>query len=841
MLPRPECWPLIESSLKQQQPSTRNLRIQAIFARLQGNDRDLLRICDLLAKSAANGIGYPELSKASIDMIRFQTLRRLGDVPAALNALVAASSAHEERWFRVPALAGIADDQSVKGALRKILVNSGGSIEVLDPATLHLAKAAALQCLPLIKSVPESLAYESDPVFLHALVAHYGPEKVWGLSPKDSQANAFDPYFQDLLVHKDVARIKSFLSRSTRVQNCFSDYRYLDLTAGQWQNAYESLTALLKISPGSDLWDCYVSAAMHSGHGKEAAKRLETAIGSPAVPAEVKRALVYKLANISKALGDVAKGSGQNPVWGWDDDEVLGWGLALGDQRLVEQALPATLKKEKELTPTLTEALFAQHRFAELEQRALQEFRGDVAYGQGEKGALLLCRIYKATNRPEQILSLLSDAPIWDQRDLADSFHGYRYGHGQSWHQETPVTYYAAWAFAKSGKKELAVQILQSILRDENCEDAYELLNSLADKGTPGFYDSLAKGYPKAADPWIWKADLLYTQGASQEAARSLDAVLSAKMLESCGSFGLSAREFDVMATVLARINPAEASSCRRKSSALRLLNRGTRVSEEGFLPQARDYFERAVREAPGNASTELELADCLYKQGRIDAARKQYRACIADLPTYIGTDSYNVEDQFQELFESADTIRIGLEVLRKAPKSSDLDARQCYLRAMFEAAGGSKEQAVADLRRAVRISPNFVAAWQEMQEMAAEGVLDEAEAVTALRKAEVLGWRSAGSEHLMSVISDFRPCDSFFEPKPSVHPGPSLFALKMRSNSEKGDYFEWTVRFGYHDSLGRALTSDGTVSSIVANLDYQRQRETFERLRAADAIHTSP
>ena len=80
---------------------------------------------------------------------------------------------------------------------------------------------------------------------------------------------------------------------------------------------------------------------------------------------------------------------------------------------------------------------------------------------------------------------------------------------------------YAAWAFAKTGRNDLAVKALHSVLRFGFTDDeAFSLLNDTEGAPALSFYDELSRIDRWSPRPVAWKADLLRRLGRLDEAEK---------------------------------------------------------------------------------------------------------------------------------------------------------------------------------------------------------------------------------------------------------------------------------------------------------------------------------
>ena len=748
-LPRPEVWPSIVDIVSKRPVDRKNKVLLLLFARRTGDDRSILRLCKELS--------HPLPGEAKPEMPRFQTgfdgvalgvLQRRRDLSAQIKRIDAdLASPSPERTAQVPDLAALLGPAKAKPTLLRILLRAKSSVNIQGTATRKLAKQVVLADLGKIKRPPWELVDDArDAPFLEKLVARYGIASM--LHSENGEQSATGVYLGVLLARGDVDHAAALLRKPRGMPDMESGFPGRGGGAFGFTPSpdasgriFDAVVALQKRLPANDLWDLYATSAKAAGKAAQAARRIATLLHDPKTSARVRLQLIPYLIDLHSCLGDVAavandyRYASKLPRSRYNPDfsqaGMLRFALAIGNARLIEEALAQRNSDGPPDSGQRIDALIVQKRFREAEELEVQELKrshgpGMSTYG-GEDAATELCRIYYAAGRPNDAVTILQGFPFWSRDDLADVLTGNgHYGGGPEQDKpDQPLGFYAGWAFAKTGRQALAVQVLERLLwKVDTCDDAFALLNTMGGPELLGFYDRLGEGDPVNPRPLVWKADLLRRLKRLKDAETCARAAIALDPSDGAASPGRRFGAYAALGAILKSKGDLKGVQvCLRKVAAGRLAAKAENLADLGFLPQAIEAYEQSLQASPTDYIAEEHVAVCLDNCGRTAAAKAHHSRAVQLLPRCIGPGTdfntlawANVPNS-QVLVAQAGTLA-GL------PANT---AGSAYVRALFEEQVGKPREAVRDLKTAVKLAPRFRAALKELADLGGQGFLSQA------------------------------------------------------------------------------------------------------------------
>lgn len=775
-LPRPESWPAIVEIVSKRPANRKNKAFLLLFARLMGDDRTILRLCKELShplpgEKKPNTGGY----QADYGEIVAGVFQRRRDVSARLQHFEAGlGNPSTGRTEAMPDLAGLLGSAKAKPILLRIFEHARSSVEIQATATRNLAKQVVLANLDKIKRAPWELVDDArEGAFLDKMVAHYGMASL--LSPAVRERGTTGTYLSVFLARGDVEHAAALLKKTKGEPDMESRYEGprqgygFEVSPHTVGHTFDSIVALQKRFPAVDLWDQYVTAAKASGKAGKAAKRISALVHDPKTSLKTKAQLFTYLIDLHSCLGDVPavaqdyRDVEKLPHSRYNSDPfpsgMLPLALAVGDTRLIQEALAQKASPNNpDLDPRI-DALIRTKRFQEAEEAEVKVLKqshgpGIPIYG-GEDGATVLCRIYYAAGRPKDVVTILQGFPFWSKDDLGEILNGNRY-YGGPYGQNgayLPLGFYAGWAFAKTGRKALAAQVLERLLWEtDTYDEAFAVLNTIGGQESLGFYERLAKADPLNPRPLLWKADLLRRLRKLDAAEAAARGAIALDPADGAADSDHRFQAYAVLGAILkSKGNLNAARACSRKVEAGRLAAKAEVFADLGLMPQAIKTFGQSIEASPDDYVTEDRLAQCLDACGRADAAKAHHRRAVQLLPQCLGPGS-DLYALLRPNMAGAQPFEADAVALSDLPGNT---AGSAFVKGASEERIGKPREAVRDLKKAVKLAPRFRAALKELADLGAQGFLSQA--ATESLNLELIALSPGPS---MPLVCDFNQFD---------------------------------------------------------------------------------
>jgi tetratricopeptide (TPR) repeat protein len=735
VLPAPEVWPQIEAIIAARPMSLRTLDLQLLFARLNGNEAKVLDLSDKVGRawSAASGTSdspYPSID----DGIRSASLWRTGDLKSQTDQLEAQLAIPtRDHSVTVPNLVSLIGMSAAEAKIRSLRRLGATRIYATDPETKALARRLFIASLnpttPPDWGLVDGVGDFDD---VQKMVDCYGLDSL--KSSTEGSSRVAENYFGGLLSRGEVDKACALLKSIGQVPSLYTfDYETLGAPLTQ-RRFFESVAQVHKRLPQQDLWELYVTSSELAGRADLVAKEISAIVHDPKTPQKNKERFFRYLTDLHGSLGDGASlardlenirdlPNDDSNVSSDEDSNLLELGIALHDQRLIDLGVATVGKGRDSGEGHIFDDLINQKRWAQAERFELAILNRGIRTGiphEDEMAATKLCQIYYGTNRPNDILTLLKEFPRWSAEDLAGL--GTVFGARDT---QVPLTYYAAWAFAKTGQRDLAVRTLQQCaLQTYGCEEVYVLLSELTGADSLPLYDELINGYPFASRPLMGKAGLLIKLGKFDEAEKYLRQAIALDPSDSQAPVGHRFKAYEMLAGVLSqKHDEAGAAFCKLKLKAVRVSEEADRLFGVGLLPQAAALYEQALAISATDFVTADRLGQCYARMGRTDLAVARYRTAYELMPQGFGpaTDPPN---ECNELFFQTSLMDLGLAVLTRASQKPHAGASVSYVKGCIEEGKDNKAAAVKDFAKSTEEDPNFYNAWKKMSDNA-ETTLD--------------------------------------------------------------------------------------------------------------------
>jgi tetratricopeptide (TPR) repeat protein len=543
--------------------------------------------------------------------------------------------------------------------------------------------------------------------------------------------------------------------------------------------AYDALHAILADNPNLPLWFAYRALGSRTGRTEEVIASARAALKrddlTPARQWRVKRqlhhallaagrvddavAVLRELLGSRAALDELAKkGDGGGGDEGFTSTTHTGWarhllelGLLLDNAewrdegvRLLEAEYAGDdLKNETygytfyDVVATLSDAGRGPQaarllgRLIERQHLAPPEADADdMEYAPAEdvsrRALIELMVLYHRAGRHDEVVALLNTAPLWGAKDLIDFYL-------ETDHRDVPVGYFAADALLHLGKRDAALKIIEPVLEFRGGYDAaYELRVRAAgaddvDK-TIARFDELARLDPFEERPLIWKAVVLQRAGKLEEAERVARQALAIDPLDgkedTCDASGSlrdagRARGYAALADILeARGDARQAATYRRRVEAVHARTQAERLYDAGLLARAVEALERAAANAPDAYDVQFRLAALLAEAGKSKEAEAYYRKAYALMPASFGRTESQCFD-CDDVFPTARHRRMAEQAFAPLLDAQPANPRVRYLLAFIHQEDGRLHDALLLYREAVRLDPDYLSAWQQIESLA--------------------------------------------------------------------------------------------------------------------------
>jgi len=736
-LPRPEAWPLIQDRLAKRGNDFHTRALRLLFDTLLGNERGVVLDCEALRQSA------PEQSKYSLrplSMIEEPAAVATGDLEV-LGKLFNLQAVSTELSYGsgLPDLVGMFGPERARKMIKGILEAAAQQLGQVDGSdTKRLARFVMIEDIANIKKPQWSLAEGPDRAeYVSKLVAKFGVDSL-----NDGGGSAKLIYGLSLLKAGKMDEGGAFFAKD-QIDRYDQDYSFTDF--GGAVRVFDLLSQLLDRYPDSRVWTLYTPLGEELGKQMEIGSRLDQLLHKQGVAKASIAEFIIQKGDLAAAAGDIHGAvvsylealralPGFDPSLPYRDDDQhvfgklakLAW--ASGYREATDAALQIAQQSNLGVSiyddTILTPALLSQNRISDAQALIVRE---TLSAGSGQRSLAemivpsRLAEYYYLTNRPSDIVELIDGFPVWPSDDLHNELlRTSAFGWGGP--PATPTMgFYAAWAFSKTGRKELAIRTLHDLLsNDLSQDDAYDLLNQLEGEPALALYDDLINNDRWAPRPVSWKADLLRRLGRLEAAE-----ALARKAVALDPSDGeMTAEGHRLMScTILARIlwargKVVEAERYEALVKAVRLGEKGDEYRSAGLFPQALAQYEESSKVFPGLYFVQLSMAFDLEHMGKHAEAIKHVQRAYELMPDGVGkvvpeflATAPNI--MYEQRLLNSDERQTAIAELTKriADEQGPSSSQANYLLGQLHEESDSKAAFIA-YERAVHIDPDNLSAW---------------------------------------------------------------------------------------------------------------------------------
>ncbi len=731
-LPRPEAWPAIRTALAKRPDSDKNKVLVMLFDLLLGDLREVIRKGESMRKPAIEGMPEEmDFEDEAPLKIELPLALRLGDAALAEKLLVrAARSRMFFNYEGIPDLVGPLGAEKATPVLRKMLEAATASFDKINgKESRKLARSILLSNLDKFKTPQWSLA--EGPEALEIILKFV---KKFGVPKPDSEGSvaAISIYANHLVESgkiDDALRLLS--SENARYSLGFETF---PLDKQRQTRLFDGMSQILDRAPTTDIWDAYLALSKALARLPEAVARLNAALAATNLKPVHRAKLLTHKAKLAAESGDegaaialAIEASKLPPETEYRNEAaeaLLGLSRATGSREAADAAIEAIFKQPSSSysADSVFSVLVAQGRFADAQRFELRRASTSNRYqesGLKPETPLLLAELYYLADRPDDVVELLDSYPSWSADDLFQllAFRQSGYSRPEFWPR--PLGFFAGWAFAKTGRKELAVRTLHDLLSfDLTQDDAYELLNELEGAPALAFYDELTRTDPFEPRPLFWKADLLRSLGRLPEAETLARAAVALDPTDGQSPAGHRLASYAVLGKILrAKGENKEAETFERIVQAVRLAEKGDLYRDAGLLPQAAALYRESGGVFADAYCVHVRMAATLAEQGKTQEALEQYERAYELMPDSFGRIEslcWGCGNEFKP--------DIARKVFERLAKELPTKPQVHYLLGLLHSQVGESAAALASFETAVKLDPDYVNAWKGILELADEG-----------------------------------------------------------------------------------------------------------------------
>jgi len=492
----------------------------------------------------------------------------------------------------------------------------------------------------------------------------------------------------------------------------------------------------------------------------------------------------------------------------------------------------------------IVEMLVQVGRPAEAEKLLADQLARSLKFTSGQRGYLgrvgspsleplkSLVNLYQGAGRHEDVLLLLERSPNWGARDLAQllspgvtgmdfDLEGFSSGHFAKGGKGNPLGLAAAAALAQAGRKAEAHAIVDSLLDQNSGNDrAYELLIQLAGQEAIPKLDALFARDQFEERPLIWKAHLLHQAGRDEEAEKIARQAIAIDPSDGEQGKNDRMRVYSVLADIrAARGDAREAEFLRSAGRAIRLSERADDFYAAGLLSRAVKMYQDSLDHFTDAYCIQSRLAVRLSELGRHDLAAKHYEKAFELMPDSFGrveSHCFGCEGAFTGTQAQGAAERVFTALAARTPSKPQVHYLLGYLRQQQ----GRGKDAIRHFREALKLDPDYLNAWEHLEQLSREHLLPVAERDTIafnILRLDPLGRHAAAD---LSRVSDLRQLWAAAEAaaKFQIKPPAALLPLPAsREEIEKQERESKDRRNRFGDAYfaesrldGRAATSPG-------------------------------
>jgi tetratricopeptide (TPR) repeat protein len=367
-------------------------------------------------------------------------------------------------------------------------------------------------------------------------------------------------------------------------------------------------------------------------------------------------------------------------------------------------------------------------------------YYGGMNRGPGFEALKGLVELYHRAGRHADVLILLESAPHWGAKDLAElvaarwsgadfDFESFADG-GKKGKKANRVALAAAAALLDAGRRAEARAIVDVLLLaapgDDRC---YELLLKLTTRDEAMVQlDTLFARDQFEERPLIWKALLLHQAGRHEEAEKIAKQGIAIDPSDGEQGKGDRMRVYAVLADIrAARGDAKEAEFFRGVIRAIRLSERADDFYAAGLLRRGVKMYQESLTHFADAYCIQSRLAVQLAELGLEAEAAKHYEKAFELMPDSFG----RVESHCfgcEGAFTGAQAQNVAERVFTRLAAANPNKPQVHYLLGYLRQQQQRHKDALPHLRRAVQLDPDYLNAWEHLEQAGQEQRLPAAE-----------------------------------------------------------------------------------------------------------------
>lgn len=721
---------------------------------------------------------------------------------------------------RIPPLAERADASDL--LLR--VIRLGTPFEIADAPTHRLAVKVALQNLPQLPKPPWYLIQGTEDLPLYEALAKKYPDTDDDSFSVKQQVDKL--YFHQFVDSGKPVEAVAFLDDPRQNQAIASGHSLdEDLPLAKSSLLFDIFSQSLRKNPNSSLWQRASRLSSELGQSEAFGRSVLDALKDPRLTSASIRTqledlhltalletgrtdeaipyLVDLMARATAAAQITGAPSSSpadpfapmDPATGGDPltrlVELLNRSLRIGKllnrQELIDaglNGLAKTLPEQSQRTfdSDILGIFIEQNRAGDAEKILADSLSRMAANSQPGRenyeisGALeALASVYSRSGRHQDVILLLDEAPFWLGADLAQ-LSSYRSG--------GPIQLIAAKAFAETGQKDKATEIVRWVIQGNSGNDsAYQLLVSLDPPDLLAFLDKVFAANRFQERPLIWKAHVLALQGKFFEAETIIRQAIAIDPSDGEQGKGDRMRAYSVLADILEKKGDQEQTKFfRNVVAAIRESEKADDWWSAGLNATAIKLYEQALKSFADAYCIQSRLALRYASAGDMEKAARYYQRAFELMPDSFGrieSHCFGCEGAFKGEKAQAIADRVFTTLAGKP----DAKPQVFYLLGYLRQSQNRQEEALGFFRKAVAMDPDYINAWKKLAELSAVVGMSAAE----MDEISFACFRLTSDPSDLSRVSDIRQLwETLLASEKNAPPPPSQTIYQLRSASAR-------------------------------------------------------